>query len=756
MLARVGSRTASGVGADLRSAFAGVPEGVATVLLGLVLGAYLVLVLATPVWLLLRRRFGLLGRVLLGAVVGLVGYGLVIRLPSVQAWVTTIESAAHDFGTVPQAWEIAALAAVTAVVRPAMSPRWSRALWTLLVLLALVRVVSVSAGPVGVLLAIGIGGAAGSLLLLALGRAVPELTPAGLAQLLAGCGLPVVDVVPTAGRSDGWDFEASTTDGTPLQIRVVDERDWQADRLRRGYRRLRWREVGDESPFGSPVRAVTNEAMVGLLAAARGVRVAAVRAVAAGTQGEAVLAVERPIGPRLADLAPEAVTDQVLASAWHQVDELATARVAMRELSLDHLVLGSDGQVVLVGLDRAEPAAPDGVLAGDVAELLAATSVAVGPRRAVAAARAVLGTARLQVALARLVPAALSATTRAALKADPDALANLVTEVSAATGVEQPTFERIERFRPRTLLIAAMLVVAVYVLAPQLTDLPQLVATVRGADLRWLPAVLVASALTYAGAALGLAGGTPGRVPVTQAATVALASSFVATFAPPGVGQIGLNVRYLQKRGFSTAVAASASAAKEAAVLVMHLLILAGFAVWAGSTDALTGELSTLPSMTLVGGLVGALILLAGAALAVPQVRRVLRDRLLPAIRSSADAMRAVVASPAKIVALFGGVTLLPMGYALCLYASVRAFGVEAPFVAVALVSLTAGALATAAPTPGGVGAVEAVLLASLTGLGIASPSALAAVVLYRLATFWLPIAPGALAFRVLTARDVL
>lgn len=72
------------------------------------------------------------------------------------------------------------------------------------------------------------------------------------------------------------------------------------------------------------------------------------------------------------------------------------------------------------------------------------------------------------------------------------------------------------------------------------------------------------------------------------------------------------------------------------------------------------------------------------------------------------------------------------------------------------LVSLTAGSVATAAPTPGGIGAVEAVLLAALTGLGIASAPALAAVFLYRLATFWLPIAPGALAFRALTRREVL
>jgi uncharacterized protein (TIRG00374 family) len=87
----------------------------------------------------------------------------------------------------------------------------------------------------------------------------------------------------------------------------------------------------------------------------------------------------------------------------------------------------------------------------------------------------------------------------------------------------------------------------------------------------------------------------------------------------------------------------------------------------------------------------------------------------------------------------------------------VRAVGVsDESFVAVALVSLTAGAIATAAPTPGGIGVVEAVLLAALTGIGVPAGPGLAAVLLYRLGTFWLPILPGLISFRVLTRHSVL
>jgi glycosyltransferase 2 family protein len=45
-------------------------------------------------------------------------------------------------------------------------------------------------------------------------------------------------------------------------------------------------------------------------------------------------------------------------------------------------------------------------------------------------------------------------------------------------------------------------------------------------------------------------------------------------------------------------------------------------------------------------------------------------------------------------------------------------------------------------------------LLVGLTGVGLANGPAVSAVVLYRLATYWLPVAPGWLCWRVLQRRD--
>ena len=61
---------------------------------------------------------------------------------------------------------------------------------------------------------------------------------------------------------------------------------------------------------------------------------------------------------------------------------------------------------------------------------------------------------------------------------------------------------------------------------------------------------------------------------------------------------------------------------------------------------------------------------------------------------------------------------------------------------------LGASLIAAAAPTPGGLGAMEAALVAGFTGVGMDPGLAVAAVLSYRLVTYWLPILPGWISFR--------
>jgi undecaprenyl-diphosphatase len=755
-LSTVADETMAGVEADLLQGLSQVPDTVTLLVVIAAVVLYAAVMLGTPVVLLLTRRFrtllvGGLALVLASVAFEVVSSRVPIRtaaLPDGEAPLVAVEQA-----TALPSPSLATYTAVAVVVGVELSVRWRRALWVLLVLLAVLALVTATNLPLDVVLAIGVGGVVGTVLLLAFGRSLRVVSAAGVQDVLERSGI-VTDSVEPLEHQGAWEYRARTALG-PLLVKVVGHEDRQVDTLYRTYRRVRLRDVGDDTPYSSARRAVAVESLLTIYAGANGVRAPAVRAITPVGHDEVVLAVDDVGGRSLAELPLEQLTDDVLRQCWHQVQALRSAQVAHRSLELANLRLDDQGRVWLVNFDFGQPAAEPAVLAGDVAELLAATSVRVGADRAVAAAHDILGSEPLEQAVVRLVPAALTRSTRDALRKSPDGPEPLVAELCRVTGVEKPQLAKVERLRPRYLVMGAMLTVAIYVLLPQLANVPQMVDAVREADWRWVPAVLAASVLTYVGAGLALVGATPGRVSVGESGLVALASSFVATVAPPGVGQVGLNIRYLQKRGFAAPIAVSASAAKEGTVLIVHLTLLAVFAVWAGRSGALQDELERLPPAGVVAAISGALLVVAGIAAFTPPVRRLVRESVVPAVRSSVTAMGDVVRSPAKMTMLLVGVTLLPMGYAVCLFFSVEAFGGGASFAAVALVYLTAGSVAAAAPTPGGVGAVEAVLLAALTGIGLASAEALAAVFMFRLATFWLPILPGALSLRWLTARDI-
>ncbi len=68
--------------------------------------------------------------------------------------------------------------------------------------------------------------------------------------------------------------------------------------------------------------------------------------------------------------------------------------------------------------------------------------------------------------------------------------------------------------------------------------------------------------------------------------------------------------------------------------------------------------------------------------------------------------------------------------------------------------TVVASSIAAVSPTPGGLGAIEAALIAGLTGVGIAPGPAVSAVLTYRLATYWLPVAPGWISLNILQRRD--
>jgi uncharacterized protein (TIRG00374 family) len=99
---------------------------------------------------------------------------------------------------------------------------------------------------------------------------------------------------------------------------------------------------------------------------------------------------------------------------------------------------------------------------------------------------------------------------------------------------------------------------------------------------------------------------------------------------------------------------------------------------------------------------------------------------------------------------------VLTASYVVALYTALLAVGARPAILATAAVYLAGNTVGSIAPTPGGLGAVEAVLTAGLTAIGVPAHEAIPAVLLFRIATFWLPIPAGWASFAVLKHNGTL
>lgn len=303
------------------------------------------------------------------------------------------------------------------------------------------------------------------------------------------------------------------------------------------------------------------------------------------------------------------------------------------------------------------------------------------------------------------------------------------------------------------MLTLVVLAGATYFLLPQFADLPGIVEQVQDANWAWLPAVLVSSAITYLGATMSLGGAIAQRVPTGPLFVTQVGSAFVSKITPAGIGGMALNIRFLEKQGIDRPVAVSGVGMNTMAGFVGHMTLLLVFLGWSGR-DTFGGFRLPDPTWFVIGAAVVAA--LAGLAMTIRSTRRMVLDDLVPILRRAGQGMGAVLRRPRKVARLLGGTLVVTSSYLVSLYLSTRAFGGGLPFATVGAVFLVGAAVASAAPTPGGLGAMEAALIAGLVAAGLANTVAVPAVFLYRLCTFWFPILPGWISFLWLQRRELI
>ncbi|MBZ6228045.1 lysylphosphatidylglycerol synthase transmembrane domain-containing protein [Streptomyces olivaceus] len=312
---------------------------------------------------------------------------------------------------------------------------------------------------------------------------------------------------------------------------------------------------------------------------------------------------------------------------------------------------------------------------------------------------------------------------------------------------------RLERVRPRTLISFIAGAIGAYFLLTQLTHI-EFGPLISNAEWGWVAAAVLFSAASYVAAAMSLLGFVPERVPFLRTVAAQVAGSFVKIVAPAAVGGVALNTRFLQRAGVRPGLAVASVGASQLFGLGCHILMLLSFGYLTGTEK--TPSLS--PSRTVIAGLLTVAVLVL-VVTSVPFLRKFVVTRVRSLFAGVVPRMLDILQRPQKLVTGIGGMLLLTACFVMCLDASIRAFGDESTSISlasVAVVFLAGNALGSAAPTPGGVGAVEATLTVGLIAVGLPKEVAAPAVLLFRLLTLWLPVLPGWLVFNHLTRKEAL
>jgi uncharacterized membrane protein YbhN (UPF0104 family) len=455
-------------------------------------------------------------------------------------------------------------------------------------------------------------------------------------------------------------------------------------------------------------------------------------------------------GRPLSDVPADEITDDMLHDLWRQLKRLHENQIAHRRVSGRSILVGDDGHIWLLNPSGGEIAAPDLASRVDLAQALVAVGLVVGAERAVPTAFDVLGPDRVASAVPLLQPIALARLTRRGLKGRRSLLSQLRDGVVARADVTESEVIRVERLRPLSLLTGLGAVVAVYLVGTQLTEAP-LTSLIADVQWVWVGVAVASMILSFVGATWALLGFVPERVPFWRTFGAQVSLGFVRLIAPATVGNAAINIRLLTRAGVSGPLAAASVAANQVGNVAVSIPLIIVLGIATGSSAAAGLE----PSPTTLA-IVGGVVLLAALLLLMPPIRSRARVLWLDFAARGLPRLLDVLVKPRKLAEAAGGILLQAAALVFCFYASLQALSIDVNIAALAVVQLVGNTVGTAVPTPGGLGAVEAALTAGLTALGVSSGVAVSGVLLFRIVSFWLPIAPGWICWTQMQKRGLL
>ncbi|WP_327094898.1 flippase-like domain-containing protein [Nocardia vinacea] len=644
---------------------------------------------------------------------------------------------------------IAMLAAVLTVSSPWLPTRPRRWLWLLLLAFAPIHLVVSTVVPARAMFGLAVGWLVGAVIVLVVGTPALEVPLDAAVRVLARRGHTVTafTVVHPAGR--GPLVLAAAIDGPEreLTIELFGKNQRSFGALRQLWRWLTFRSSETAALHGSMHRAVEHRALVAIAVGEMGLAAVQQVAVAALERGWMLYAHTMPRGKPL-----DETSDDDLAGVWKSLAALHCGQISHGDLRPAEIRI-ENGATLFSGFVNAEFGASDKQRQSDVAQLLVATTAVFGKEAAVRTAIETLGEQTVLTAASRLTKSAMPAGIKKSIPEWGEVVAAARDEVRKQTGQDKIEAEQITRFSRNQIIQLVLLIGLVYVAYPFISAVPTFFSQLRTANWWWALLGLAVSGLTYVGAAAALWACATRLVSFRNLVIMQIANTFAATTTPARVGGLALSVRFLQKGGLGAVRATAAVALQQAVQVITHISLLILFSVAAGTSANLS---HFVPDATVLYLAAGVGVGIIGTFMFVPKLRRWLNNSVRPQLQEVLGELGELARDPKRFLVIVLGCGAITIGQALALWASVEAFGGGASFITVTIVTMIGGTLASAAPTPGGVGAVEAALIGGLAAFGLPATIAVPSVLLYRVLTCWLPVFCGWFTMRWMTSKDMI
>ncbi|MCU1600800.1 MAG: hypothetical protein JWO22_1509 [Frankiales bacterium] len=259
-----------------------------------------------------------------------------------------------------------------------------------------------------------------------------------------------------------------------------------------------------------------------------------------------------------------------------------------------------------------------------------------------------------------------------------------------------------------------------------------------------LQAVL-GSTLLVGCSALALNGSRPVALSARRAVPAVLATTAANAVTPAGIGGNLMMLRIHRKSGLSAEQAAAAAGLRTGVGALCATAITA--------ITASTVGMDQLPSNDTTIRLAVAFVCLVGlATVFMHKTRR----RIVESAGRFTQAVWDVVRQPRCAASLVVGCVGVTAAQLITLQGAVHAVGGHIELDALLVTLLGSAAARSAVPSPGGVGPIEAALVAGLTALGMQWETAVTAVAVYRTAGHWLPVVAGVVSLGQLRRKHLI